>query len=416
MPRMQLSSDRPPPHPFAYTVLIIPFGATSGFATVALAFLATRVGLTVADGASLVAAAIFPNVWKFFWSPVSDKTLTRKRWYLLSCACCALGMFAMATLPLTRETMTLMTGIVFVTSVAATFLGFAVEGILAAATPAAQRGSVSGWFQAGNLGGNGIGGGLGLLLLRSMPEPWIAGAILAAFTLACCLALRMVPEVPATKSEGTITRAMLDIGRDVWGTVTSRTGILSALLFILPVATGAAASVLAQAEVAAHWGAGENEVALVQGFLTGAVAMGGCLAGGAVCQRMSSRTAYVLSGALMAAVTAAMALTPATRSAYVVFNLAYAFVTGLGYASFSAVVFDAIGHEGHTATKYNGFASLSNTPIWYMGLVLAWAHTSWGPTGMLWLESLLGLGGIAIFMIAARVIGVRRTPALEAAE
>jgi MFS transporter, PAT family, beta-lactamase induction signal transducer AmpG len=118
----------------------------------------------------------------------------------------------------------------------------------------------------------------------------------------------------------------------------------------------------------------------------------------------------------MAAVTAAMALTPATRTAYVAFNLAYAFVTGLGYASFSAVVLEAIGHEGHSATKYNGFASLSNLPIWYVGLVLAWAHTQWSPTGMLALEAMLGVGGIVIFLVATRAIPVRAAPALEAAE
>jgi len=392
-----------PPHPFTYTVLVVPFGATAGFASVALAFLATHVGLTVADGAALVAASIFPNVWKFFWSPIGDKTLTRKRWYVLSCVLCALGIFAMAIVPLSQSTLTLMAGIVLITSFAATFLGFAVEGMIATLTPPDRRGDVSGWYQAGNLGGYGIGGGLGLVLLNRLPALWMSATILAVLTLACCLALPFVPDVPAAKSEATILASMRDIGRDVWKSLTSREGALGALLCFLPVATGAAGSVLAQAEVAAHWGAGENEVALVQGFLTGGVSMAGCLAGGKVCQRINARTAYAIFGALMAAVTAAMALSPATPTLYVAYNLGYAFVTGLGYAAFSALVFDAIGHEGHAATKYNGFASLSNAPIWYVGLLLAWADTQWGPSGMLWTESVLGIVGIAIFGLATRL-------------
>ena len=102
-------------------------------------------------------------------------------------------------------------------------------------------------------------------------------------------------------------------------------------------------------------------------------------------------------GGIMAAVTCAMALSPKTTTMYVGYNIAYAFVTGLSYAAFSALVFDAIGHEGHAATKYNGFASLSNAPIWYVGLVLAWAETHWGPKGMLMLESGLGILGIVVF-------------------
>ena len=49
------AATRHPPHPFLYTVLIAPFGATFGFVSVALAFLATRKGLTVAQGAELIA-------------------------------------------------------------------------------------------------------------------------------------------------------------------------------------------------------------------------------------------------------------------------------------------------------------------------------------------------------------------------
>ena len=391
------SASRKPPHPFAYTVLIVPFGATSGFAMVALAFMATKFGLTVEQGASLVAASLFPNVWKFFWSPVGDMTLTRKRWYVISCIACALGMFGMATLPLGPKTLGPMTAIILVTSFAASFLGFAVEGIVAHVTPPADRGRVSGWYQAGNLGGAGVGGGLGLMLLKALPALWMTGLALAVLTLACCLALLFVPEVSASKTEGSVWKGVRGVGRDVWGALRARDGTLGAVLCFLPVATGAAGGVLAQAEVAAQWGAGDREVALVQGFLTGGVSMAGCMAGGWICQKVNSRAAYALFGGIMAAVTCAMALSPKTTTMYVGYNIAYAFVTGLSYAAFSALVFDAIGHEGHAATKYNGFASLSNAPIWYVGLVLAWAETHWGPKGMLMLESGLGILGIVVF-------------------
>jgi hypothetical protein len=85
----------------------------------------------------------------------------------------------MATLPLGPSTILPMSGIILVTSVAATFQGFAVEGLVAYLTPPRERGRVSGWFQAGNLGGLGVGGGLGLWLLNTLSAPWMTGTILA---------------------------------------------------------------------------------------------------------------------------------------------------------------------------------------------------------------------------------------------
>ncbi|HTT56991.1 MAG TPA: MFS transporter [Opitutaceae bacterium] len=406
------AAPRPAPHPLVFTVLIAPFGATFGFVSVALAFLATRDGLTVQQGAELIAVGMLPNVWKFFWAPIGDTTLSRKRWYLVSCLVCAAGMFAMAAVPLGPATLRLVQVVILLTSVAATFLGFAVEAMVAHLTPPADRGRVSGWFQAGNLGGTGIGGGVGLWLLINLRHGWEAGLILALLTLACVALLPRLPEVPAESRGTSLARAVRNVAVDLWAVARSRDGVLSAVLCFVPVGTGAAAGVLAQSVVAAHWRAGAGEVELVQGVLNGIVSMAGCLLGGYGCRFFGARPAYAAFGALMAAVTFAMAFAPATPSVYVVGSLVYALVTGFCYAAFSAFVLDAIG-AGNAATKYNGYASLSNFPIWYMGLVLAAAETRLGPMGMLLTESACGVLGIACF--AAAAAAWRPRPVLGAA-
>ena len=407
------TARRPPAHPFVYTLLIAPFGATFGFVGVALAFLATRNGLTVGDGAALVALGLAPNVWKFCWSPIADLTLSRKRWYLLSCVCCAAGMFAMAAVPLGPATLHLVGILVLATNVAATFLGFAVEAMVAHLTPAADRGRVSGWFQAGNLGGSGIGGGLGLWLLTNLPAGWQAGLVLAAVTLVCAVPLLWLPDVPAERADS-VAGAVVALVRDLWTTVWSRNGFLCGLLCFVPVGTGALSNVLAQADVAAYWGAGAHEVELVQGLLFGCVSMVGCVVGGYGCRFFGPRATYGIYGGFMAAVTAGMALAPHTPATFLGFSLAYALVTGLCYAAFSGFVFDAIG-AGNAATKYNGFASLSNFPIWYMGLLLAAVETRQGPKAMLYAESGCGVIGIVIFVVAVLVWRARPAAAAPAA-
>ena len=88
-----------------------------------------------------------------------------------------------------------------------------------------------------------------------------------------------------------------------------------------------------------------------------------------------------------------MALSPATVTMYVVWNVIYAFGVGLSYSAFTAVVLHAMG-IGSGATKYNVYASLANFPIWWLGLVLGVAAQRLGPRAMLLVEAAFGVLGV----------------------
>ena len=87
----------------------------------------------------------------------------------------------------------------------------------------------------------------------------------------------------------------------------------------------------------------------------------------------------------------------------------YSLVVGFAYAAFTAIVLDAIG-TGSAATKYSFFASLSNFPIWWLGLLLGrvadveapglFGDAFRGPTPMLLTEAALGMVGIGLFTLA----------------
>ncbi len=383
---------------------MVPFGATSGYVTVVLAFLATRRGLSVEQGASLVAISFLPHTWKFFWAPVVDMTLSRRGWYAVSAVACIGGTVVLAALPLGPSTLGTVRVVVFAVSLAATTLGMGVEGLMAHLTPADQRGRAGGWFQAGNLGGGGIGGGLGLWLTMHLPAAWMAGAVLGAMFAACSAALWLMPDVPAEARGQTVGSAVRGVFEDVWSIARTRDGRLAALICFLPVGTGAVGAVLAQAEVAAKWGAGETEVELVNGVLSGVIMAAGCLVGGGMCRRWSPRNVYLGVGALMAAVALGMAVAPMVPATFVVGGLAYGFVAGLAYAAFTGLVLETIG-AGAAATKYNIFASLSNTPITYMGLVLAALVARVGGRGILVVEAATGIAGVALFFAVVRFTG-----------
>jgi PAT family beta-lactamase induction signal transducer AmpG len=395
-----------PTHPIVFLFLIAPFGAMSGYLTVAVAYLLSQAGLGVEQIAEVVALSYVPHTWKFLWAPIADTTLTRKTWYVLASLVSALGIYATGAVPAHADNIALLEMVVLVSNVAVTFLAMATESLMVYGTPPEQKGRSSGWFQAGNLGGQGLGGGAGLWLAQNLAEPWMAGAALGIVCALCCGALVFVAEPPALARTGHFGRMMLDVVKDLWQIVRLRAGFLALLICFLPIGTGAASNLWSA--VADDWHATADTVALVTGVVSGFVSAAGCLVGGYLCDRMERRTAYALYGLLQAACAIAMAVAPRTEPMYIVFTTIYAFITGLTYAGFSAVVLEAIG-LGAAATKYNLYASLSNMPIAYMTVVEGWAHTRWGAGGLLNIEAAIAVLAILVFLAVA-VTTRRREP------
>jgi MFS family permease len=394
-----------PVHPSTYMVLILPFGVTGGYLTVTVAYLLTQAGVPVERTAALVALSFVPHTWKFAWAPIADTTWTRRRWYVAACFVAALGTFTTGALPATAPGgLAWLSAAVLTTNVAVTFLGMSVESLMAYDTPDPEKGRAGGWFQAGNLGGTGLGGGVGLLLAQRLPAAWMAGAVLAVCCLACCVALRGVPEPESAHRERRFGRSLANVWTDLWGVARSRLGTIALVLCFLPLGSGAASGLWAA--VAGDWGASANVVAVVTGIVGGIISAIGCLVGGWVCDRMDRKAAYATYGVLQATCAAGMALAPRNPAAFVIFTSLYALITGLTYAGFTAFVLEAMG-RGAAATKYNVFASLSNTPIYYMTRVDGWAHGRWGPRGMLWTEAAFGMLGLATFLCVAAALRKR---------
>jgi len=366
----------------------------SGYLTVAVAYLLVHASVSVGQTAALVALSYVPHTWKFLWAPIADTTLTRKRWYVIAAIVSAGGLAAIGAIPATPAGLALLSVVVVTANVGVTFLGMSVESLMAYCTPPKFKGRAGGWFQAGNLGGVGIGGGAGLWLAQNLPAPWMAGAIVGACCLLCALALFFVAEPVAVHRFDGIGRSLVEVGKDLWSVARARVGLLALILCFLPIGSGAASNLWSA--VADDWRASADAVALVNGVLGGVVSAIGCLAGGWICDRMNRKGAYALYGVLQGVCAVAMALAPRTEAMYVVYVLAYAFVTGLTYAGFSAFVLEAMG-TGAAATKYNVFASLSNMPIYAVTRLDGWAHTRWGSGGMLYCDAAAGLIGLLLF-------------------
>lgn len=382
-------------HPIVFLFLILPFGVVSGYVSVAFAYIFAKAGISVEAIAALVGAGLLPQVFKFLWVPLVDTTLSLKKWYILSGIITAGCIVATGILPLKESSLPLLSIIVVMANVATSFLGSAVNGLGAYDTPDHLKGRMSGYLQAGNLGGSGIGGGVGLWLAQHLSNVWMPAAILAASCLLCCIGLFFVKEHPSTVRAGKYTKTLRNLFIDLWATLKTRLGIFAMVLCFLPLGTGAASNLWAA--VAENWSASANTVAFVTGILSGLITAAGCLLGGWICDRGNRQMAYVAFGLIQAICAVAMAYSPHTEIMYIIWTTLYAFALGLSYAGFSAFAFEATG-RGAAATKYTVYAALSNAPIYYMTIIDGWAHTHYGPTGMLNTEAIFAVIGIVIFL------------------
>jgi PAT family beta-lactamase induction signal transducer AmpG len=386
--------------PWVFLLLYAPFGISSGFLTVTLAYRLDAAGLGAEAIAGLIALSYLPHTWKFAWAPLVDLTWQRKHWYLASTTLSAAGIVAMGWFGEDGSRFGLLTAVVLVANVAVTLSGMSVEALMAHGSGDAAKGRAGGWFQAGNLGGQGLGGGLALWLVQDRGFGiTAAGATLALISLGCMLALRWCEVPPQAPVRASIRFALQRLRDDLGSVLRSRRGLLAIAICFLPIGSGAAANLWPI--LAGDWHAGANTVALVNGVFGGLASAAGCIVGGQLCDRFDRKAMYCLFGGLLAAVALLMGLAARTEPNFAVFALVYSFVLGMSYAGFSAVVLEAIG-GGAAATKYSLLASLSNMPIAYVTWADGWAYARWGATTMLHVDAGLGLIGLALFALFAR--------------
>jgi len=401
-------------HPLVFLLLIIPFGAASGFLGVTIVYQLGTAGVDPVTIAVLTGLSFLPHTFKFLYAPLVDLTLTRKQWFVMASITSALGIALLGVIPATQAGLPWLRVLVVAGNLATALLSMSVESLMAYNTAPHEMGRTAGWFQAGNLGGSGLGGGLALVIAESTTHAWLPGAVLAVVCLLTGFAIFFTnepePHLPelsdgpqdatARQDSALVWRTIKRVFLDLWQVASSRMGYLGLLICFLPIGSGAAGNLFPL--FATEWGASANDVAATSGALSGLLSAFGCMVGGHFCDRMDRKLAYALFGIIMSICAILMAWAPHNLNMYYVFVLSYGFIAGLCYAAFTAVTLEAIG-TGAAATKYSIFASLSNTPIAYMGILNGFFYEKSGSNAGLYSDAAMGLAGVLVFLLVAAV-------------
>lgn len=383
--------------PWIFGITCIPYGVAASFSMITMPKLLRDVGLDVGDIGWLSAVALLPAVFQFLFAPIIDLGLRRRTWLLISAALGAACLGGALLLPLPARTGTF-AALVFAAQLFTGLIGTCNGALMSATLTDDQRGRAGGFYNAGNLGGGSISAGLTLTLLPIASRPTIACAV-AAMTILPALAVLAIPEPPRPRREA--RAAFATMWREVSGTLRAPAGWTGILTCASPVGTAALTNLFSA--LAADYHASERMVAFVDGYAAGVVTAAGSLAGGLLCERMNRRRAYLLSGALSAACAVGMMAAGLTPTVFAVGVSVYMFVAGICYAAFSAMVLETVGAAGSmAATRYTLFTSAGNLAIAYTTPIDSHLHAGHGARGVLGVDAVLNLAGIAILAVVFR--------------
>ncbi|MCG2590953.1 MFS transporter [Rhodohalobacter sulfatireducens] len=388
-------------HPVTFFFLVVPSGISTGFITVTLPYILTQNGFSVGEAATITAVALSSNLWRFLWAPIVDLTLSLHKWYLIGVSLTALSLFSIYLIPFDTEFKLLLTFVVFISQVAASFANAPVGGFMAKTVREEQKGRAAGWYQAGNLGGTGFGGGAGIWLASHFSSN-ISLLVLSVSMLFCAFTLSYLPQVVAQKTE--LKKRFTLIFVDLKALFRNKLAIYSIALFITPVGVGAASGLWSS--VAFNWEVNADNIALIVGVFSAFASVIGCIIGGWIADRFGRWTAYFGAGCFMALISFIMYLAPNSPIVFNISVLVYAVSIGVAYAAFSAVVLHAIG-KGMAATKYALLSSFGNISPVYMTALNGWVYDGYGIKTMLLAETVLGIAFVIIFIGILKNVDLR---------
>jgi len=360
-------------------------GSAQGFVAVTLGYVLAAHGISVAAIATLVGLRLLPETWRILFGPILDVSLNPRLWFLVSAVGAAICTLLLGLLPISVSHLGLFDLLALAQGAFANLCIVAQAASIAVTTVPEVRGGIAGWSQAGNLGGTGISGGLGLWLAVHMGVS-AAAAMVALAMLACAWPMLLIrtPRPGAGLPFRAVGRGIV---REVAAIATTGSGLLAMLAVILPMGLGSFLGLLPS--VSSHWHASADLTALTTGALAGLVSVPGCLIGGYLCDRWPPRLVLAGAGLVCALGEYAMVLAPRTPEAFVGIALLNNGLLGMAWAAVAAVIFVSLGsHGGGTIGALLG--SLCNVPVVLVTFLLGVSEAHYGVDGMMVIEASLG--------------------------
>jgi PAT family beta-lactamase induction signal transducer AmpG len=336
---------------------------------------------------------------EFVWAPLVDACLTRRLWYVAGAVvmCGCLGTLLIA--PWNPTSVSLMTVLAFASSSGAAIAAVAVKGIMAYDVPAARLGAASGFYSAGGTFAKAVGGSGTLWLLTHVSGRAVAASFsIGAAALAGMAIVFAVPGRPAPLRG--IPAKLRSALVELWTLVRTRTGILIAVLCVIPFGAGTEAGLIGA--IAREWAVTPDQLAAF-GTFGAATSIVSAILAGWLATRIGPWNVYLLLGWAMIGAMLGLAYSPRTALYFLVLELVYRALAAGCYATLLAIVMQAIG-KGAASTKAATLWSLANFAFVYPTLIEGSVHDHAGTAAMLFTDAGLGATGFGVLLVATRLL------------
>jgi PAT family beta-lactamase induction signal transducer AmpG len=380
--------------PWLFAFLIAPDAVISlGLVGGALTFLLRNEGVTPGRAASISALIALPHAIYFFWGPVTDFWMRRRTWLMLASVVAAIAVLAAFHQPTlaTRWAVALL----FLGACFGVIVPAACGGMMGTLASETNRRRASSFYQSGSL----IIGAIAVFLLLSFAERFTLGALgwmVAAMIAVPALFALAAPPQSMVREHGA-RETVMRIGREFKSTFLRWEAIPYALLVSCPCASGAMIGLLP--ELARDFGVSGAQVAWINGVGGALLTTAGALSASLIPIRVRASIAFLLAGLANAATLALFSLGPQRPAIYIVATVLYLFTIGAGYALFTAVVLEFLGHSGKSgSSRYSIINSLGNIPVVYMTWLDGRGYALWGPRGMPGIDALVSAVTILLLL------------------
>ena len=358
-----------------------------------LAYLMRQQGIGIGQISHIIWLLSLPTTIYFLWSPITDFLVRRRTWLLLGGT--GAGVLIAAAFHASRLDSRGAMALMFAGACCSQLVVSSCGGMMGAMRSERPRRVAGSFYQGGSLA-FGAASVFLLVLMSDKVKHGTLGLLAGVLIAAPALLALAAPKQEVILEDG-FAKTMRRIWNEFKATFLQWKAIPYTLTIMFPIASGAAVGLLPG--VARDYGVNGEHVAWVNG-LGGALLMaGGSLAATLIPARIRASVAYLTVGLVNAGTLGVLWLGPLRPSTYYLGLTLYLFTIGIGYALFTAVVLEFLGHSGKSGSgRYSIINSLGNVPVLYMLALDGWGGDRWGARGLSGTEAVGGALGASILL------------------
>lgn len=396
--RTDLDTEAPP-------WLFLPFGlapaAVIGYVMVAVADELVRAGVPLGSVSVVVAAAFLPATFLFLWAPLVDAVGRRQQWVSAGVLLLCIAAAGLALAPREPGMVPMLVSLSALAGFGYSLVSAAQKGLAVSLFTPARRVVAAGWTGTGSGIGLALGGGV-LAVSGQLSASAIVVLLVAVTALPVAASLAVLERRKGLRLQETagLRVVVRETGR-LFGTPR---GQLALAVCVLPFGSSAAALMVGALGPDFHTSA--SFVGAWAGTAKSLAFAAGALLGAKLWERIGTLPGLLVVGGGMIALALLVLAGPKTPAGYAVMVTGYGLLQGASLSAIMGIVLQTVEPRA-ASTQSAVLIAASNLHNVYLPPMAGWAHDAGGIKALLLADAAIGVCGLLLLLLCARLLGQR---------